>query len=109
LIAYLEGYPVGMASGVPALDDPEGVELISLWVSLEACGRGVRDRLLDDVEHWAVGFVLRTMRLSVMPSNKAAIGLYYRHDLGETGEKGDLTTDGASHELVMAKSIGAGL
>ncbi|KAL2135759.1 hypothetical protein VTI74DRAFT_7129 [Chaetomium olivicolor] len=105
IIAHLGGSPVGMASGVPAGDDPEGIELISLWVSPEARGRGVGDRLLDEIEEWAAGLGRRTMRLSVRPLNEAAIALYRRHGLSETGEQGDPTPDGTGHELVMAKQI----
>ncbi|AEO60368.1 hypothetical protein MYCTH_2309545 [Thermothelomyces thermophilus ATCC 42464] len=105
LIAFLGGKPVGMVSGVPAINDTDAVELISLWVKPEARGRGVGGRLVDDVEQWAAGLNLKTMQLSVMPSNEAAIRLYRRHGLRDTGEKGDPTPDGTSREIIMAKPI----
>ncbi|AEO69695.1 cbf58685-6073-443f-83e4-f05f66d255f3 [Thermothielavioides terrestris] len=105
IIAYLGGSPVGMASGVPAEDDPESSELKSPWVSPEARGKGVGDRLLDEIERWAVGLGMRTLRLLVRPSNAPAIALYRRHGLKETGESGDPTPNGTGHEVVMAKQL----
>jgi ribosomal protein S18 acetylase RimI-like enzyme len=105
LIAYLDGVPVGMGSGIPAEGDSEGVEVISFWVSPAARGRGVGDRLLGEIESWAAGQGARTMRLSVMPGNAAALALYARQGLRETGEKGDPTPDGTGFEVVMAKTL----
>jgi GNAT superfamily N-acetyltransferase len=52
LVALLDDQPVGMASGVPA-DEPGVAELISMWVSPTARGRGVGDRLIQEIEKWA--------------------------------------------------------
>jgi len=109
LIAYLGEHAAGMASGVPASDDPDGIELRSLWVSPGARGKGVGDRFLDDIEQWAAGLGLRTMRLSVMPSNHAAMRLYRRHGFNDTREQGDPTPDGTSRKIVMEKPIVAAI
>jgi ribosomal protein S18 acetylase RimI-like enzyme len=104
-----------MASGVPVGsddDDPEGggveVEVISMWVSPEARGKGVGERLLGEIERWAVGRGVRRLRLSVVKENEKAIGLYRRCGLRETGERGDLAPDGKGYEVVMVKEIGGG-
>ncbi|MFD9791487.1 GNAT family N-acetyltransferase [Streptomyces sp. NPDC059070] len=47
----IHGLPVGMASGVPG-EGAESVELISMWVSPSARGRGVGDHLIRAVERW---------------------------------------------------------
>ncbi|KAL2151712.1 hypothetical protein VTH82DRAFT_6810 [Thermothelomyces myriococcoides] len=105
LIAFIGGDPVGMASGVPVSNGTEAVEVISLWVKPEARGRGVADRLLDDIEQWAAGLNLNTMQLSVKPSNDAAVRFYRRYGLRNTGEKADPVPDEAEQEIVMAKPI----
>ncbi|KAK4123064.1 acyl-CoA N-acyltransferase [Parathielavia appendiculata] len=111
VIARLEGRPVGMVSGVPAErggdgPDDDAIELISMWVSPEARGRGVGDQLVGEMERWAAGLGVRTMRLSVRPSNAAAVALYRRHGLKETGESiGDATPDRTDQERVMAKQV----
>jgi ribosomal protein S18 acetylase RimI-like enzyme len=107
LVAVLDGVPSGMASGVPT--EAAGlVEIISLWVSPAARGRGVADRLIEEIEAWAVQTGrATTMRLEVTPGNAAAIALYRRHGFAETGELGEPTLDGLGRELVMAKPLGA--
>ena len=106
LVAFLDGRPVGMASGVPAEEEQDGAELISMWVSPTARGRGVGDRLIEEVERWAREHGARTLRLSVMPDNSRAAVLYERHGFTDTGEPGDLLPDGVRRERVMAKSLG---
>ena len=105
VVVVLDGHPVGMASGVPA-QEGASVELISMWVSPTARGRGVGDLLISAVERWAVERGARTLRLAVMPDNGKAIALYERHGFADTGELGDLLPDGVRRQLVMAKSPG---
>jgi len=47
----------------------------------------------------------KTLWLSVMPDNDAAIALYERHGFVDTGEQGDLLADGVGRERVMAKIL----
>lgn len=104
LVAVLHDQPVGMASGLP-VEGGAGVELISMWVSPAARGRGVADLLIRTVERWAVEQRAKTLRLSVMPDNGKAIAFYERHGFAHTDELGDLLPDGVRRELVMAKSL----
>ncbi|GGX78334.1 GNAT family N-acetyltransferase [Streptomyces hiroshimensis] len=106
LVAFLDGLPVGIASGVPG-EGAEKVELISMWVSPTARGRGVSDCLIQAVERWAVERGATTLRLSVMPDNRKATALYERHGFTDTGEPGELLSDGVGRERVMAKSLAA--
>ena len=105
--AVLDGVPVGMASGVRT-GSPDLVELISMWVAPAARGKGVADRLIEEIESWAM-LECRAgkLRLAVMPGNGKAIALYRRHGFADTGELGDPTPDGRGRELVLAKSLGS--
>jgi len=105
LVAYVDGEPVGMASGVPGEDDDGVVELISMWVSPGARRRGVGNALVREVERWARYVGARVIRLDVADGNHAATALYRRHGFGLTGELGDLMADGVRRERVMAKPL----
>jgi len=104
VIALLEGQPVGMASGVFA-DEPGVVELISMWVSPAARGRGVGDQLIEAVEQWARQGQAKILRLSVMRGNEAAERLYRRCGFVGTGAPGELMPDGVRYEDVMEKAL----
>lgn len=113
VVAVLDGRQVGMVSGIPAgtpagisAEDAHAVELISMWVSPAVRGQRVGDSLIGHVERWAVQRRARTLRLSVMPDNRAAIAFYERHGFKTTGEPGDLAPDGVRRELIMAKPLG---
>lgn len=106
LVVLLDGGPVGMASGVPD-EEAATAELISMWVSPTARGKGVGDYLIQAVERWAVDRGATTLWLSVMPDNHKATALYERHGFTDTGEPGDLLVDGMGRERVMAKSLAA--
>lgn len=103
VVAVLEGEPVGMASGMPT--DEHGVlELISMWVSPAARGRGVGDLLVAAVQRWARHAGGRALRLAVAQDNQLAVALYRRHGFVHTGEYG-LMPDGVRTEYVMAKGL----
>jgi len=104
LVAFVDGAPVGMATGVPG-DGSATVELISMWVDPAARGKGVGDHLVREVERWAVERGATTLRLSVMPDNRSATALYERHGFTDTGEPGDSLPDGIGWERVMAKVL----
>ncbi|MGW2253884.1 N-acetyltransferase family protein [Kitasatospora sp. NPDC001660] len=105
LVAVLDGRPVAMATGVPSDEDPTVAELISMWVGPEARGQGVGDRLIAEIAGWATTQGHRTLKLSVMPGNDAAMALYRRNAFADTDELGDLLDDGVSRELVLAKAL----
>lgn len=102
--ALLDDDPVGLVGGLPG--SPDGVrELRSLWVAPRARGRGVADRLVEEVERWALTTGGTTLRLAVLPGNHAALALYRRHGFTPLAEPGDLLADGLSRELLMAKPL----
>jgi len=102
VIAVLDGEPAGMASGVPAAG---AAELISMWVSPAARGRGVGDHLVQAVARWARRVGSEALRLAVVPGNENATALYRRNGFRLTGELGDLMPDGVSREHIMAKDL----
>lgn len=106
IIAVLDGRPAGMVSGVPAEDDDGAAELISMWVSPAARGRGIGDRLVRAVEDWARQAGAGVLRLAVSDGNENAMALYRRRGFADTGEPGDPMPDGAHREHIMAKALG---
>ncbi|MEV6973042.1 GNAT family N-acetyltransferase [Kitasatospora sp. NPDC093806] len=105
LVAFVDGEPAGMATGVPQGED---AELISMWVAPTARGRGLGEQLIADIEHWAAEQGFAALRLAVMPDNARAIARYEHCGFKDTGEQGDLLPDGLRHEVLMAKPLRAG-
>ena len=105
VVVVVDGVPAGMASGIPAEHTEDSVELISMWVSPEARGRGAGDSLIREVERWAAAQGAKTLSLSVMPDNSRAAALYERHGFTDTGVPGELLPDGKGREQVMAKDL----
>ncbi|MFF2523775.1 GNAT family N-acetyltransferase [Streptomyces liangshanensis] len=95
VVAVVDGRPAGMASGVPVTDAEDRVELISMWVSPEARGRGVGDSLVGEVVRWAVARGAKSLRLSVMPDNGRAVALYARNGFTDAGVPVAAQRDGA--------------
>ncbi|MBD0695258.1 hypothetical protein BG452_19570 [Streptomyces sp. CBMA123] len=103
-MALLDDAPAGLAGGLPGTAN--GVrELRSLWVAPWARGRGVADRLIEEVERWARADGGSTLRLAVLPGNEAALARYRRHGFVPLAEPGDLLADGTTRELLLAKPL----
>lgn len=78
VLADLDGVPSGMASGHLA-EGGDKAELLSMWVSPSARGRGVGDALVQTVVRWSEGRGAGELALRVMPGNGHATALYERH------------------------------
>ena len=76
--------PAGMVSG--QLLGRGEVELISMWVTPLARGRGVGDAAVRAVLEWAGQ---RAVVLAVRADNRRAIGLYRRHGFIDAGQCAD--------------------
>lgn len=104
LIASIDGEPVGMGSGAPS-EDEGTVELLSMWVAPAGRGKGVGDRLIEEIESWALAQGASRFALAVTDGNRAATGLYLRHGFRDIGVPGDLMSDGVRHEVLMDKKL----
>jgi GNAT superfamily N-acetyltransferase len=104
VVALVDGRPAGMASGVPD-DEPGVAELISMWVSPAARGRGVGDRLVAAVEQWARQAGAGVLKLAVTETNANARALYLRSGFTDTGDPAELMPDGVRSEVTMAKRL----
>ena len=98
LVGYLDGEPVGMASGVPAGAD--AVEIISVWVSPAGRGRGVGDALIGAIADWAAASGAAAVRLSVRADNAAAVRLYERAGFVHVGPNPE-----DPREIVMERGL----
>ena len=104
LVALVDGSPAGMASGIPD-DEPGVAELISMWVSPAARGRGVGDRLIAAIEQWARQAGAGVLKLAVTESNANARALYLRSGFTDTADPAELMPDGVRWEVIMAKKL----
>jgi len=102
IVAFKHDRAVGMARGIPVGTDV--CELRSVWVSPEARGRQVGDRMIEAIAHWALRLGATTLRLTVIPDNHSAIRLYRRHGFAFSGQLGD-ALPGGDREQVMVKAL----
>lgn len=77
-LASIEEEPAGMVSAT-APDEAGTADLISMWVTPSARGRGVGDALIHAVLAWAKRQGARRIALDVVASNEPATALYLRN------------------------------
>ncbi|KAJ5558480.1 hypothetical protein N7535_008693 [Penicillium sp. DV-2018c] len=105
VLAFLDGKAVGMAGGLLA-DEPEVVELVSMWVAPAARGRGVGDALIAAVEQWARGTGASRLRLEVVKHNNPARSLYIRNGFVDVEpEHDELELGNGCFNRVMFKEL----
>ncbi|HEU5421725.1 MAG TPA: GNAT family N-acetyltransferase [Streptosporangiaceae bacterium] len=102
LIALDDGVPAGMLSGVPGAEGV--VELISMWVSPAARGKGAGRRLIAELIGWAAAAGAGELRLEVRPDNAPAIGLYERSGFARAGQADGVARNGTP-DLVMTRPL----
>ena len=99
----LGGGPVGIVGGYEA--EPGTIELISMWVSPAARGRGIGQALVEAVVGRARARGLSRVHLWVTESNHSARRLYERCGFQPTGERQPLPSDVQVTEIAMARSL----
>jgi GNAT superfamily N-acetyltransferase len=107
LVASVNGQPVGMASGVPAEEQPDARELISMWVAPAARRLGVASRLIVAVEAWAHDDGADSLVLTVADENPAAEGFYRRVGYTDVAGSTRPMPDGIRTEHLMTKPLRA--
>jgi ribosomal protein S18 acetylase RimI-like enzyme len=95
--------PVGLVSGYEA--GPGTIELISMWVSPSARGRGIGQALVAAVVGRAEVKDMSRVHLWVTESNRHARLLYERCGFQPTGERQPLPSNVQVTEIAMARSV----
>lgn len=80
-------------------------ELVGMWVSPRARGRGVGGALITAAADWAKTRGFRELHLWVTATNSHARGLYERHGFVVTGESQPLPSDPSLTEMGMRRQI----
>jgi ribosomal protein S18 acetylase RimI-like enzyme len=95
--------PVGIVGGYEA--EPGVAELISMWVSPQARGRGIGQALVEAVVGWARAHGMQVVHLWVAENNGHARLLYERRGFRPTGERQPLPSNARVTEIAMARSL----
>jgi GNAT superfamily N-acetyltransferase len=69
---------VGLVGAYRSAEEPATIELVSMWVSPDARGRGIGAQLVERVSEWAREGDARRVALWVMRGNEGAASLYQR-------------------------------
>jgi GNAT superfamily N-acetyltransferase len=106
-LAYLPGDgrtdPAGLVGGYP--EDPQTVELVSMYVRPDARGRGVGEALVATVIDWARTRNATTVRLWVTETNTHARALYQRCGFALTGERQPVPSTPSLDEVAMSRTL----
>lgn len=84
---------VGMVDVLRPLRAPEFRELAAMWVAPAVRGSGAAGLLLGAALHWARTVGAIGVRLWVVPTNAAAVGIYLRHGFRPLGAVEDAEPD----------------
>lgn len=95
--------PAGLIGGYQ--EDPQLVELVSMYVRPRARGRGVGEALIATVIDWAATRNAASVHLWVTETNKPARLLYERCGFTLTGERQPLPSNPALGEVAMSRPL----
>ena len=104
-LAFLPGAPdpAGLIGGYP--EDPQRVELVSMYVRPNARGRGVGEALVATVIDWAAARQAKTVHLWVTETNTPARALYERCGFALTGERQPVPSTPSLDEVAMFRTL----
>jgi GNAT superfamily N-acetyltransferase len=95
--------PAGLIGGYH--EDPDAVELVSMYVRPLARGRGMGEALIATVIDWATARNAASVHLWVTETNKPARLLYERCGFSLTGERQPLPSNPSLGEVGMARRL----
>lgn len=80
------GYAMAGPCDLPGADDPRDVELYRLYVDRDVQGKGVSQKLMDDVLVWSRARGAKALWLSVWENNERAQRFYRGYGFAHIGE-----------------------
>jgi GNAT superfamily N-acetyltransferase len=95
--------PAGLIGGYQ--EDPQLVELVSMYIRPRARGRGVGEALIATVIDWAASRNAASVHLWVTEPNKPARLLYERCGFALTGERQSLPSNPSLDEVAMSRPL----
>jgi GNAT superfamily N-acetyltransferase len=103
-VALEDGRLVGMVAAFAHEDDPRTAELIAMFVTPEARGRGIGAALVDAQLAWAHSEGFERVSLMVNVERTSAFRLYERSGFRDTGERSRLR-DGPQTLATMVREL----
>jgi len=101
--AELGAVAAGIVGGFEA--EPETIELVSLWVTPQARGRGIGQALVQAVIDWARARSICRVHLWVAENNHPARALYERCGFRPTAERQPLPSAPELTEMGMVRNL----
>lgn len=95
--------PAGIVGGFQT--EPGTIELISLWVTPPARGRGIGQALVEAVIDWARARQASRVHLWVAENNHGARALYERYGFRLTGQRQPLPSAPELTEIGMVRNL----
>lgn len=105
--AEREAVVAGLVGAYRSPEEPETVELVSMWVAPSARGQGLGERLVNAVVEWSLSAGAARVGLWVTQGNLPAITLYARSGFEPVATTQALPSNPCYHELRMARSLAA--
>jgi ribosomal protein S18 acetylase RimI-like enzyme len=86
-------------------EDPQGAQVISMWVDPGFRRAGVGKALIEAVVDWARSRAVRELKLMVMSVNRGALAFYERMGFRMTGETAVYPNDATITEYEMVRTV----
>ncbi len=102
VIGWVGDRPVGTAVGFGKNSD---AVLAAVYVTPDARGRGLLDRMVEQVVAWAADQGAGSLRLLVHESNDRAAAAYSRLGFLSTGHREPYPLDRTTHEVELARPL----
>jgi GNAT superfamily N-acetyltransferase len=107
-VAIDNGEPCGIAGALLEEDDALTAHLVSMWTAPSHRGRGVGRMLVEQVIAWAHCIGVKTLLLTVVSSNDAAIDFYKGLGFAMTGRTEPYPNDAKLFEYEMGLALSNG-